>query len=135
MSFLEARIIVGTYMAKNSYAFVAWRPDTINQDNRIRALEEKLIQLEPNDSPKFQEQLKNLISAEFQTQPRPISVNKEKVGETTKVKSPTNQATNQQTNPTAPAHTTTSKRKSHAKLNPHRSPIRPPSYKLDNLNL
>ena len=57
MSFLEARKVVGTYMGENSYASVTWRADTINQDNRYRALMEKLIQLEPNDWPKFQEQL------------------------------------------------------------------------------
>ena len=65
VSFLEARKIVGTYMGKNSYASVAWRVDTISQDIRYRALMEQLIWLEPNDWPKFQEQLKNLHSAEF----------------------------------------------------------------------
>ena len=57
--FLEARKIVGTYMGENSYASVAQRAVTINQENRYRALVEKLIQLEPNDWPKFLEQLKN----------------------------------------------------------------------------
>ena len=64
-------------MGKNSYASVAWRADTINQDNRYRTLVEKLIWFEPNDWPKFQEQLKNLHSTELQTQPGPASVNKE----------------------------------------------------------
>ena len=36
-----------------------------NQFNNYRALVEKLIQLEPSDCPKFQEQLKNLHSAEI----------------------------------------------------------------------
>ena len=53
VSFLEARKIVGTYMHKNSYASVAQRANTINQDNKYRALMEKLIQLEQNDRPKF----------------------------------------------------------------------------------
>ena len=53
-------------MGENSYASVAWREDTINQDNRYRALMEKWIQLEPKDYPKFQEQLKNLHLAELQ---------------------------------------------------------------------
>ena len=60
MYFLKAKKIVGTYMGENSYASVAWRADTINQDDRYRILVEKLIQLEPNDCPTFQEQLKNL---------------------------------------------------------------------------
>ena len=97
VSFLEARKILGTFMSENSYASIAQRADTVNQDYRYRALVGKLILLEPNNWPKFQEQLKNLPSAELQTQPRPVSVNKEKANETTKVKSPTNQ----QTNPTA----------------------------------
>ena len=78
VSFLEARKIEGTYMGENSYASVARRADTINQDNRYRALGEKLIQVEPNDWSIFQEQLKNLHSAEPQTQPRSVNANKEK---------------------------------------------------------
>ena len=65
-------------MGENSYASVAQRADTISQDNRYRALIEKLIPLEPNDWPKFQEQVKNLHPAELKTQPRPASENKEK---------------------------------------------------------
>ena len=44
-------------MGENSYASVARRADTINQDNKYRTLAEKLIQLETNDWPKFQEHL------------------------------------------------------------------------------
>ena len=51
VSFLEARKIVGTYMGENSYASVASRADTTNQDNKYRILVEKLIQLEANDWP------------------------------------------------------------------------------------
>ena len=58
VSFLEARKIVGTYMGENSYASVALRADAINQVNKYRTLVKKLIQLEPNDWPKFQENLK-----------------------------------------------------------------------------
>ena len=94
MSFLEARKRVGTYMGEISYAPVARRTDTINQDNIYRALVEKSIQLKSKDWPKFQKQRKNLHSAELQTQPRPVRTNKEKASETTKVKSPTNLQTN-----------------------------------------
>ena len=77
-------------MGENRYASVARWTDTINQDNKYRALVEKLIILEMKDWPKFPEQLKNLHSAELQTQPRPVSANKEKANETTKVKSQIN---------------------------------------------
>ena len=64
--YLEARKIVGTYMGENSYTSVAWRADTTNQDNKYKALVEKLIQLEANDWAKFQERLKKkLHSTEF----------------------------------------------------------------------
>ena len=62
-------------MGKNSYTSVVQRADTINQDNKYRALMEKLIQLELNDWPKFWEHLKNLHSAELQTQLRPVGAN------------------------------------------------------------
>ena len=75
VSFLEARKIVGTYMSENSSVSVAQRVDTISQDNRYRAFVEKLIRLEPNDWPKFQEQLKKLHSAELPTQPRSTRAN------------------------------------------------------------
>ena len=58
VSFLEARKIVGSYMGENSNTSVAQRADTTNQDNKYRTLMEKLIQLEANDWPKFQEHLK-----------------------------------------------------------------------------
>ena len=60
---LEARKIVETYMGENSYASVAQSEDTINQDNKCRALVEKLIHLEVKDWPKLQEDLKKLHSA------------------------------------------------------------------------
>ena len=54
-------------MGENSYWSVARMADRINQDNRYRVLVEKLMQLEPNDWLKFQEQEKNLQTAELQT--------------------------------------------------------------------
>ena len=47
-------------MGENSYASVAQRVDTTNQENKYRTLEEKLIQLEANEWLKFQEHLKKL---------------------------------------------------------------------------
>ena len=69
-SFLEAKKIVRTYKGENHYATVARRADTTNQDNKCRTLVEKLIQLEVNGWPKFQEYLKKKIhSAEFYQAP------------------------------------------------------------------
>ena len=61
VSFLEAKKIVGTNMAENSYASAARRMDITNQDNKYRTLMEKSIRLEANDWPKFQEHLKKLL--------------------------------------------------------------------------
>ena len=47
-------------MGESSYASVARRADRTNDDNKYKILEEKLIQLEANDWPKFQEHLKKL---------------------------------------------------------------------------
>ena len=65
VSFLEARKIVGTYMGENSYAYVAQRANTTNEDNKYRTLIEKLIQLEANDWSKFQEHLKKTTQWNF----------------------------------------------------------------------
>ena len=59
VSFLETRKLAGTYIGENSS--VAQRANTINQNNKYRTLVEKLIQLEVNDWPKFQEHLKKLV--------------------------------------------------------------------------
>ena len=67
--FPEARKIVGTYMGENSYTSVSQRADTTNQDNKYWILVEKLIHLEANGRPKFQEYLKKLHSAEFYQAP------------------------------------------------------------------
>ena len=69
VSFLEARRIVGSYMGESSYASVARRADRTNDDNKYRTLLEKLIPLEANDWPKFQEHLKKLHSIEFYQAP------------------------------------------------------------------
>ena len=61
--FLEVRKIVGTYIGENSYTSVAQRVDTINQDNKYSALWEKLTELEPNNWPRFLEQLKKSYQA------------------------------------------------------------------------
>ena len=61
--------IVGTYMGENSYASVALRVDTTNEDNKYWTLVEKLIHLEANDWPKFEEPLKKIHSAEFYQAP------------------------------------------------------------------
>ena len=58
VSFLEARRIVGSYMGEISYTSVAWRVHKTNEDSKYRKLVEKLIQLEANDWPMFQEHLK-----------------------------------------------------------------------------
>ena len=64
-SFLEARRIVRSYMGESSYASVARMADRTNDDNKYRKFVEKLIKLETNDWPKFQEHLKKLHSVEF----------------------------------------------------------------------
>ena len=53
-------------MGENTDAFVSRRADPINQDSKYRTLIETLIQLELNDWPKFQNNLKKLHSVEFQ---------------------------------------------------------------------
>ena len=54
VSFPEARKIVKSFMRESSYTSVARRADTTNQD-KYRFFVEKLIRLEPNDWPEFQE--------------------------------------------------------------------------------
>ena len=69
VSFLEARRIVGSYMGESSYASVARKADRTNDDSKYRTLVEKLLKLEANDWPKFQEHLKKLHSDEFYQAP------------------------------------------------------------------
>ena len=61
--FLEAKKIWGSYMGKRIYTSVARRADT-PKDKKDTTPEEKLIQFETNDWPKFQEHL-NKISLSF----------------------------------------------------------------------
>ena len=69
ISFLEDRRIVGSYMGESSYASFARRADGTNDDYKHRTLVEKLIKLEANDWPKFQEHLKKLHTVEFYQAP------------------------------------------------------------------
>ena len=52
-------------MGKNTYTSVARTVDPINQDNKYRALVEKLIQLEPSDWLKFQKHQKIYTQLNF----------------------------------------------------------------------
>ena len=56
-------------MGESSYASVARRADRTNDDTKYRTLVEKLIKLEANDLPKFQEDLKKLHSVEYYQTP------------------------------------------------------------------
>ena len=64
--------MVKSTLMVSTYATVVQRVNPIKnriQPDNYKALIEKLIQLEPNDRPKFWEQLKNLHSAEiYQTE-------------------------------------------------------------------
>ena len=97
LSFPEAMKIEGNYMGENTYASVARRADTINQENKYRALVKRLIMLEPTDWPKFQERLKKLLSW--------ISLS---TNSTTKIKKKSNELVQAKTNigSTTPTRTT-----------------------------
>ena len=58
-----------TYKGESSYASVARRVDRTNDDTKYKTLVEKLIKMEANDWPKFQEHLKKLHSVEFYQAP------------------------------------------------------------------
>ena len=62
-------------MGKNNYASVAQRVDTTNQDNKYRTLMGKLIYMEPNDWPNFQEQLRKSYLATQEESKRPETDN------------------------------------------------------------
>ena len=119
VSFLEARKIVGSYMGENSYATNARRVDTTNQNKKYRILVKKLIQLEANDWPKFQEHLKKLHSVEFYPAPawQPLGNGERSI---VVVKTKTHVGS------TTPTQTTLKSAKSPAKQTLHKSPIRPP---------
>ena len=56
-------------MGESSYASLARMADRTNDDSKYRTLVEKLLKLEANDWPKFQEHLKKLHSDEFYQAP------------------------------------------------------------------
>ena len=126
VSFLEARKIVGSYMRESSYASVACRADRTNDDNEYRTLIEKLIQLEANDWPKFQEHLKKLLSAEFYQAPAQQQVgNGERSSVAVQTKTHVGSIT--------PTWTTSKSTKSPTKQPLHKSPICPPKSIKDRL--
>ena len=92
---------------------------------------EKLIQLEPNDQPKFLEHLKNLHLAEFQkteeqTHRKEITTNKEKSNKIIQGKIYTKSTAQMQTTLPPPKN-----RKFPTKQSSHRSSIRPPKTAKD----
>ena len=131
VSFLEARKIVGTYIGENSYVYVSWKAATTNQDNKYRTLMEKLIQLEANDWPMFQEHQKKLHSPRFYQAPAQQWVgNGKRFNVLVQAKTHVGSSTPTQTNPPKSV-------KSPTKQPLHKSPIRPPKStkgKLKNLS-
>ena len=124
--FLEARGIVGSYMGESSYASIARRADRINDDTKYRTLLEKLIKLEANDWPKFQEHLKKLHSDEFYQAPAQQQVaNGERSNVVVQTKTHIGSIT--------PTRTTPKSAKSPSKQPLHKSPIRPPKSIKDRL--
>ena len=119
VSFLEARRIVRSYMGESSYASVARRADRTNDDNKYRTLAEKLIKLDANDWPKFQEHLKKLHSVEFYQAPAQQQVGN---GERSNVVVQTK--THEWS--IAPTRTTPKSEKPPSKQPLRKSPIRPP---------
>ena len=118
VSFLEAMRIVGSYMGESSYASVARRLDRTNDDTKYRTLVEKLIKLDANDWPKFQEHLKKLHSVEFYQAPAQQQVgNGERSNVVVQTKTRVGSIT--------PTRTTPKSAKSPTKQPLHKSPIRP----------
>ena len=126
VSFLEARRIVRSYMGESSYASVAQRADRTNEDNKYRTLVEKLIQLEANDRPNFQELLKKLHSVEFYQAPAQQRVGN---GEGSKVVV----QTKTHIGSTTPTQTIPKSAKSPTKQPLHKSLIHPPKSIKDKL--
>ena len=126
VSFPEARRIVGRYMGENSYASVARRVDRTNDDTKYKTLVEKLIKLEANDWPKFQEHLKKLHSDEFYQAPAQQQVaNGEGSNVVVQTKTHVGSIT--------PTRTAPKSAKSPSKQPLHKSPIRPPKSIKDRL--
>ena len=119
VSFLEAWRIVGSYMGESSYASVARKANRTNDDTKYRTLVEKLLKLEANDWPKFQEHLKKLHSDEFYQAPAQQQVaNGERSNVVVQTKTHIGSIT--------PTRTTPKSAKSPSKQPLHKSPIRPP---------
>ena len=126
VSFLEAGRIVGSYMGEGSYVSVAWRADRTNDDNKYRTLVEKLIKLEANDWPKFQEHLNKLHLAKFYQAPAQQQVaNGERSNVVVQTKTHVGSIT--------PTRTTPKSANSPSKQPLHKSPIRPPKSIKDRL--
>ena len=96
-----------------------WREDTTTQDNKYRTLVEKLMHLEANDWPKFQEHLKKLHSVESYQAPAQQQVGNEE-------RSNVIVQTKIHVRSTTPTRTTPKSGKSPAKQPLHKSPTRPP---------
>ena len=109
-------------MWESSYASVVWRVDRTNDNTKYRTLVEKLIQLEANDWPKFQEHLKKLHSAEFyEASAQQQVANGERSNVVVQTKTPVGSIT--------PIRNTTK----NAKQPLHKSPIRLPKSIKDRL--
>ena len=115
-------------MGENSYSSVAWRVDTTNQDNTYGTLVEKLIQLEVNDWPKFQEPLKKPHSAEFYLASSQQQIgNGERSNVVVRIK--------MHVGSTTPTRTTSKSAKSPTKQLLHKSTICPPKSIKDRLKI
>ena len=126
VSFLEARRIVGRYMGESNYASVARRADRTNDDYKYRTLVEKLIKLEANDWPKFQEYLKKLHLVKFYQATAQQQVwNDERSNVVVQTKTHVGSIT--------PTWTTPKSAKSPLKQPLYKSPIRPPKSIKDRL--
>ena len=112
-------------MGESSYASVARRADRTNDDSKYRTLE-KLLKLEANDWPKFQEHLKKLHSDEFYQAPAQQQVAN---GEISNVVVQTKTHVGSIT----PTRTTPKSAKSRSKQPLHKSPICPPKSIKDSL--
>ena len=113
-------------MGENSYASVARRADTPNDDTKYRILLEKLLKLEANDCPKFQEHQKKVHSDEFCQAPAQQQVaNGERSNVVIQTKTHVGSIT--------PTRTTPKSAKSPSKQPLHKSPIRPPKSIKDRL--
>ena len=112
-------------MGESSYASVAQRVDRTNDDNKYRILMEKLIKLEANDWPKFQEDLKKLHSVEFYQAPAQQQVaSGERSNVIVKIKTHVGSIT--------PTQTTPKSAKSPSKHPLYKSPIHPQkAFKID----